>query len=173
MLVGQGEGRPFVLILVAREFHSRRLSDSGWELLNFEDINDNGYIVGKGVNSDGDEHAFLLIPMVDSTVPVSGARGVERATNIMVTFSDEMDPTSLGTSVKLKQRNAKKKKWQPVPAGVRVDGNTVTLDPYPSDPSRLLAANKKFKVTVITGAKNLAGIPMSASKSWTFTTGSN
>src|SRR5215216_6380925 len=25
MLVGQGEGRPFVLILVAREFHSRRL----------------------------------------------------------------------------------------------------------------------------------------------------
>jgi hypothetical protein len=24
-LVGQGEGRPFVLILVAREFHSRRL----------------------------------------------------------------------------------------------------------------------------------------------------
>jgi len=27
MLVGQGEGRPFVLILVAREFHSRRLCD--------------------------------------------------------------------------------------------------------------------------------------------------
>jgi hypothetical protein len=26
MLVGQGKGRPFVLILVAREFHSRRLS---------------------------------------------------------------------------------------------------------------------------------------------------
>jgi hypothetical protein len=25
-LVGQVEGRPFVLILVAREFHSRRLS---------------------------------------------------------------------------------------------------------------------------------------------------
>jgi hypothetical protein len=26
MLVGQGEGRPFVLILVTREFHSSRLS---------------------------------------------------------------------------------------------------------------------------------------------------
>jgi hypothetical protein len=28
-LVGQGEGRPFVLILVAREFHSRRLRRRG------------------------------------------------------------------------------------------------------------------------------------------------
>lgn len=115
---------------------------------------------------------FLIpIPMVDSTVPVSGARGVERDTNITVTFSDEMDPTSLGASVKLKQWNAKKKRWKPVPAGVlSVDGNNVTLDPYPSDPSRILAANMRFKVTVSTGAKNLAGLSMSTSKSWTFTT---
>ena len=114
---------------------------------------------------------MIPIPMVDSTVPVSGARGVERDTNITVTFSDEMDPTSLGASVKLKQWNAKKKRWKPVPAGVlSVDGNNVTLDPYPSDPSRILAANMRFKVTVSTGAKNLAGLSMSTSKSWTFTT---
>jgi hypothetical protein len=46
------------------------------------------------------------------------------------------------------------------------------LDPYPSDPTRLLAANKKFKATITTGAKNLAGIALESPKSWTFTTGS-
>jgi hypothetical protein len=45
------------------------------------------------------------------------------------------------------------------------------LDPYPSNSTRLLAANTKIKVTVTTGAKNLAGIPLSNPKSWTFTTG--
>jgi hypothetical protein len=42
-LVGQVEGRPFVLILVAREFHSRRLSLSfnpeGWGSASALDIN--------------------------------------------------------------------------------------------------------------------------------------
>ena len=160
---------------VMRDLNSLIPKDSGWELINVSDINDNGYIVGNGINSDGREHAFLLIPfpMVDSTVPVSGARGVERDTNITVTFSDGMDEASLGTSIKLKQWNAKKKRWKPVPVGVlSVDGNTVTLDPYPTEPSRLLAANKRYKVTVTTGATNLAGIPMLSPKSWTFTTGS-
>jgi len=36
---------------------------------------------------------------------------------------------------------------------------SATLDPFPADPTRLLAANTEFKVTVTTGAKNLAGIP--------------
>jgi hypothetical protein len=47
-----------------------------------------------------------------------------------------------------------------------VEGNKVTLDPYPDQP-RCLADNK---VTFTTGAKNLTGLPMSSSKSWTFTT---
>ena len=51
-------------------------------------------------------------------------------------------------------------------------GKTATLDPYPSDPNRLLAANTKFKVTVTSGATNLAGLSMSSPKSWAFTTGS-
>ena len=91
---------------------------------------------------------------------------------LTATFSDEMDPASLRSSAKLYQWNAQQKIWQQVPVRVSVVGNKVTLDPYPSDPARLLAANKKFKVTITTGAKNLAGIALESPKSWTFTTGS-
>ncbi len=62
-----------------------------------------------------------------------------------------MDPASLGTSARLDQWNAQQGKWQRVPARVSVAGKTATLDPYPSDSSRLLAANKRFKITITTG----------------------
>jgi hypothetical protein len=38
MLVGQGEGRPFVLILVAREFYSRRLQQISVPLTQSDDV---------------------------------------------------------------------------------------------------------------------------------------
>jgi probable HAF family extracellular repeat protein len=34
----------------------------GWNLIDAESINDNGWIVGYGINPDGDTHAFLLTP---------------------------------------------------------------------------------------------------------------
>jgi probable HAF family extracellular repeat protein len=36
---------------------------SGWELQEADDINDCGQIVGRGVNANGDTHAFLLTPV--------------------------------------------------------------------------------------------------------------
>jgi hypothetical protein len=113
----------------------------------------------------------LDINDTDAITPDNGQKRVSRTIEPTATFSDEMNAASLATSAKLYQWNAKRKVWQRVPAAVSVVGNTATLDPYPTDPSRLLAANKKFKVTVSTSAKNLADIPMSTSKSWTFTTG--
>jgi hypothetical protein len=107
----------------------------------------------------------------DSITPDNRQTGVSRDIEPVAEFSDEMEQASLTTSAKLYQWNAKKKKWQSVPVAASVEGKTVTLNPYPTDTSRLLAANKKFKVTFTTGAKNLAGIPLSSNKSWTFTTG--
>jgi probable HAF family extracellular repeat protein len=46
---------------VMRDLNSLIPADSGWELANVEDINDNGYIVGSGYK-DGQGHAFLLTP---------------------------------------------------------------------------------------------------------------
>jgi hypothetical protein len=111
-------------------------------------------------------------PTLVGTTPENKQTGVSRDVEPTATFSDEMDPVTLSTSTtKLYQWNAKKKKWQPVAVTPTVDGSTVTLDPYPNEPTRLLAANKKFKVTFTTGTKNLAGIPLSSNTSWIFTTG--
>lgn len=112
-------------------------------------------------NSDG----------ADGITPDNGAMGIGRSVSPRATFSDEMDPNSLRASTKFHQWNTSKKEWQRVPTAVSVEGDTATLDPYPTEPGRLLAANKEFKVTITTGAKNVVGLPMSRNKSWTFTTG--
>jgi probable HAF family extracellular repeat protein len=53
---------------VMRDLNSLIPADSGWELTKVSDINDKGYIVGLGVNSNvgnngGEKHAFLLKPL--------------------------------------------------------------------------------------------------------------
>jgi hypothetical protein len=58
---------------------------------------------------------------------------------------------------------------------------TVMLDPFGPTSTTQLAKNTKYKVTVTTGAKNLAGISLDQNpsalgnqpKSWTFTTASS
>jgi hypothetical protein len=107
----------------------------------------------------------------DLIAPDNKKTGVKRNIEPTAIFSDEMDPASVTDSANLYRWNALKTRWQLVPTAVSVGRNTVRLDPYPSDPSRLLAANKKFKVIFTTGAKNLAGIPLESPKRWTFTTG--
>jgi hypothetical protein len=107
--------------------------------------------------------------------PNNRETGVSRTIAPAATFSDPMNLASLTTSVKLYRWNVLKKVWQRVPAAVSLEGNTTArLDPYGATEGTAeqpLAANKKYKVTVGTGAKNLADIPMSSPKSWTFTTG--
>jgi len=44
-------------------------------------------------------------------------------------------------------------------------GKAATLAPYPRDPTKLLVADRKFKVILTTSAMNLAGLSMSSAKS--------
>lgn len=47
---------------VMRDFNTLIPTNSGWDLREAWDINDNGHIVGHGINKDGEDHAFLLVP---------------------------------------------------------------------------------------------------------------
>lgn len=128
-------------------------------------------------------------PTISTVKPANEATGVERSTNGMATFSEEMDQTTLtGSNVKLYQKywyKVRKKKgkkirrvwtyrWVPVSAEVSYDAasRTVTLDPYGTS-STLLAPNSIHLVAISTGVKDEAGNALSQSYSWTFTTGSN
>lgn len=111
-------------------------------------------------------------PTVSGTTPAAGATGVPLNTSPTATFSKEMDPATLTTStVKLYQR--KKGKWRPV-SDTAVSCNSpctkVTLDPYPTAGTDL-AANKRYKVTITTGAKDKAGHALAQNYAWTFKTG--
>jgi hypothetical protein len=117
---------------------------------------------------------------VIGTTPAKAATGVARdisPTATFATFSAEMNSSTLNPStVKLYQR--KKGKWRRVTdIAVNCDDSpcrTVKLDPYPgTTPPRLLAANKKYKVIITTGAEDMAGHHLAKNYSWTFTTASS
>ena len=89
------------------------------------------------------------------------------------------EPDNTSKTFKLQQYNKKKKTWKTIPATISLspDGKTATLDPYgatePTGTDTLLAANKKFRAVITTGAKDLEGNPTTKQFVWTFTTGDN
>jgi hypothetical protein len=104
-------------------------------------------------------------PTVSNVSPTEGKTGVPRNTNVTVTFSEEMDASTIvtdpsaktSTTVKLFKVNADGSKTQ-VPAEVSCDNpcRTVTLNPYGTS-STLLGKHMKYEATVTTGAKDLNG----------------
>jgi hypothetical protein len=45
---------------------------SGWTLERANDINSSGWIVGQGINPQGESHAFLLIPKTPCLYTITG-----------------------------------------------------------------------------------------------------
>jgi hypothetical protein len=126
-------------------------------------------------------------PTVTSVIPIEGKTGVPRNTNVTVTFSEEMDASTIvtdpsaktSTTVKLFKVNADGSKTQ-VPAEVSCDDpcTTVTLNPYGTS-STLLGTHMKYEATVTTSATDLNGNPLdqnpntsgNQAKVWRFKTG--
>jgi hypothetical protein len=87
-----------------------------------------------------------------------------------------MKPSTITTTtIKMKVG----KKAVPVAVSLSGDGKTATINPYPADPLRALAPNKKYKVTITTGAQDLQGKALDQNPAlsgnqpmvWTFITG--
>ena len=115
-------------------------------------------------------------PTVSSLTPAHQAVAQPRNTNVSASFSEELLPETISSSTfNLYVYNKKRKRWVRI-TDVQVSCNspcdTATLNPYPSDDARLLAANKRYKAIITTGVKDLVGNPLAQSKVWTFTTGS-
>jgi hypothetical protein len=103
-------------------------------------------------------------PSVSPTSPANGATGVSRSAAVSATFSRAMDPASVnaGTVTLTGPSGA-------VAATVSFNSgtNTATLTP-----SSTLAANTTYTARLDKAAHDTYGMNMSASYSWTFTTGS-
>lgn len=103
-------------------------------------------------------------PTVKSTVPANGATGVGPGANVTATFSEPMRANTINVrTVGLRRAGTTTN----VPATVRYDPATrkATLDP-----KARLRAGTRYVATVTAGAKDMAGNPLAANKTWKFTT---
>ena len=103
-----------------------------------------------------------LAPTVTSTNPANAATAVAINQQLLVTFSETMNPSSLNaTSFTLTASGS-----VPVAGTVSYVGLTATF--IPSTP---LANSTRYSGTITTSARDLAGNPLASSFNWTFTTG--
>lgn len=103
-----------------------------------------------------------IAPTVTQADPANNSTGVSLNKKESATFSMAMDPTTINSNTLiLKQGN------NPVTGSVSYSGNTAVFSP-----SLNLLPNTIYTVTVTTGAKNLAGVPLANNYVWSFTTGS-
>jgi hypothetical protein len=107
--------------------------------------------------------AALIAPTVSATAPACSATGVDLGSKVTATFSKAMDPTSItGTTFTLS-------------AGAAAVPGTVTYAALTNiatfTPTAALLPATVYTITVTTGAKDVAGTPLVANFSCTFTTG--
>ena len=102
----------------------------------------------------------VVAPTVLSTVPADAATGVARNSSIRATFSEAMAPATLNATTFTLKIGA-----TPVAGTVTYTGTTATLIP-----TSTLASNTTFTATISTGATDVAGNALGATKTWSFTT---
>ncbi len=102
-------------------------------------------------------------PTVTATTPADGATGVATTAAVTATFSEAMDPATIGAST-FELRTAG---GALVPAAVSYNAltNVATLTP-----SAALTGLATYTATVTVGVKDLAGNALAAPKVWSFTT---
>src|SRR5215211_1269702 len=136
-----------------------------------DSANDSGQISG-GFSVDittgsGPPPTDTVAPTVSGVAPADGTTDVAATANVEATFSEAMDPTTISgsTFTLLKQGTT-----TPVAAAVSYDSanNKAKLDPNANlDPSATYTATLKGGAG---GVKDLAGNPLAADKSWSFST---
>lgn len=105
------------------------------------------------VNSDS--------PTVTLTNPLDNATGIELNKQIVVTFSEEMNETTINTTTFTLKQGA-----TAVAGNVSYGGTSATFAPANNLPS-----NTVFTGTITTGAKNMGGLALAANYVFSFTTG--
>jgi len=109
-------------------------------------------------------HCDTTPPNVNSTSPANGNTNVSLSSNIAVTFSEAMDPTTISTTTIIVSDPVTD---SPVAGLVTYSGVTAIFNP-----TNELAPNTVYTATITTGVKDVAGNAMVMNYSWIFTTGS-
>jgi methionine-rich copper-binding protein CopC len=101
-------------------------------------------------------------PAVNSTTPANGSNGVAINSAISVAFSEAMDPATINASTFILNDGVSN-----ILGTVGYNGTTATFTP-----SSTLSYDTTFNATITSDATDLAGNPLQADYTWSFTTGS-
>jgi len=112
-------------------------------------------------------------PTVIGLQPAATATDVSRGTNVVATFSEKMQKSTLNkANFKLYKVTATGPvQITNVTVTPNSTGTKATLNPYGSS-ATLLAKNTRYKAVLTTGVKDLAANALGANKVWYFRTGS-
>jgi hypothetical protein len=145
---------------------------SGFQNYNFADVNAQYVRVTVNGNSQNDWASISEIrvhgvsgpdttaPTVVSTNPTTGATGVGASANVVATFSEAMNPSTVTSSFVLQTSGG-----TPVLATVTMgSGNTVAT----LNPSADLTAGATYTAAIFTGAEDVAGNNLAAPRTWSF-----
>ena len=103
-----------------------------------------------------------VAPRVTSVSPASGATRVSAATNVLATFSEQMRPANINaTTVTLRRKGTTTKVTAPV-------AYSSTPRHAVLNPNVNLRPGATYIATVTTGARDLAGNQLAATKQWSF-----
>lgn len=103
-------------------------------------------------------------PALTFTSPAPGDKQVAVNARLAITFTEAMNPLTLTSS----SFTVTGPEGSPVTGTVTYAGNVATFTP-----TNNLAANTTYTATIATGARDLAGNPLSNATSWTFITGTS
>lgn len=127
---------------------------------------------GDSIDSDHADWAGARLSCIDSTPPVvtgmaplAAATGVSRSTPVAVVFSEPMTSASINASTFSLLPNCC---GTSVPATVVYDVQTMTAT---LRPTTQLLAGATYTVTIGAGVRDLAGNPLVAAKTWSFSAG--
>lgn len=113
----------------------------------------------------GVDAAVAVAPTVTSTLPVDHAIGIALNSRISATFSTSMNAASITTTTFRVKQGATN-----VAGAVLLDAAARTAT---FTPGAVLGASLVYTVTITTGARDVAGLPLAANYSWSFTTAAN
>jgi hypothetical protein len=119
-------------------------------------------ITGCKKDKDNDDNPTPEAPKVSSTSPTSSAVGVFLNSEVMVNFSEAMNPETINATTFFVKKGA-----DAVAGTVTYSGTTAKFTS-----SVLLEANIVYTAEITTGAKNVAGATLATATTWSFTTGS-
>jgi len=106
-------------------------------------------------------------PAVISMTPHDGETNVLRTSSITAVFSEPVDPATVNSSTFTLVRSDGGGVFTPVAGTVTYDAGSSTAV---FRPSAILSYNRRYTATINSGVKDLAGKPIAANWSWTFTT---